>query len=160
MRALTLVLALLLVSTFAVAQELPSDVFAVGVHWNQNATPQIGGGAKYMKRVTDIGTYQINYIDIYSKTVVPFTVAVTFMPGLAQKVFTIAGAPVMLSSAVGPAAGASEAGYAWTSGAFGIVSIGSKGWRLIPEVRWTKSNISSAEQTTNIFAGLSIAWGK
>ena len=76
------------------------------------------------------------------------------------KTFVIDNVPVFLTTAIGPAAGDSNAGYAWTNGIFGVIPIGKKGWRISPEVRWTKTNISTPQQTTNIFAGLSIGWGK
>ena len=153
-------IACLLLPSMAKAQDLPADIYLVGANWNQNATPQIGGGIRYLHRLTDAGMYNVEFLDVYSKTLQPFTVAFSFMPGIAQKTFVIDNVPVFLTTAIGPAAGDSNAGYAWTNGIFGVIPIGKKGWRISPEVRWTKTNISTPQQTTNIFAGLSIGWGK
>jgi hypothetical protein len=150
----------LILPCVARAQELPADIYLVGANWNQNSTPQVGGGIRYLHRLTDAGMYNVEFMDVYSKTLQPFTVAFSFMPGIAQKTFVIDKVPIFLTTAIGPAAGDSNAGYAWTNGIFGVIPIGKKGSRISPEVRWTKTNISTPQQTTNIFAGLSIGWGK
>ena len=42
---------------------------------DQNSTPQVGGGIRYLHRLTDSGMYNVEFLDVYSKTLQPFTVA-------------------------------------------------------------------------------------
>ena len=80
------------------------------------------------------------------------------MPGIAQKTFVIDSVPV-LTTAIGPAAGDSSAGYAWNNGIFGVVPIGKKGWRISPKVRWTKSQHFDSAADHLYLLGL-YGWGK
>jgi len=130
------------------------DLVGGGIAWNQYAAPQIGGNLFYAHRIGET-TYNFNLVDVVSKTVKPFTVAVSITPGLAQQILNLNGKRIYILSTAGVAAGGQNLGFAWSAGGCAIIPIG-RGWSIMPNVRALKSVLSDYQA----IYGIAVGWGK
>ena len=148
------------------APEFPDNLAALGVSWNQYTSPQIGGSIMQQNTLNSSGTVNINFVDFWSTSYHPFTVAASFAPGIGQKVLKLGDVPIFAGTAIGPAASGISAGYAWTNSMWGLIRVNkSKNWYVIPYVRYIKSNVRDSskaldDQPIKFFGGISIGFGK
>lgn len=135
-----------------------TNIYAAGVSWNQNATPQIAGTGLYA-RIVDAatGTYAFTALDTLPASVKPFTVTTNIGAGVAQKVFSIGKAQVFIPTAAGISFNGSNTGWQWNGGA--LVSIPVKGsFRVMPVARFLKSSVSGGSSYQPII-GVLFGWG-
>lgn len=135
-----------------------SNIYAAGVSWNQNATPQIAGTGLYARIVdASTGTYAFTALDALPASVKPFTVSTNIGAGIAQKVFSIGKAQVFIPTAAGISFNGSNTGWQWNGGA--LVSIPVKGsFRVMPVARFLKSSVSGGSSYQPII-GVLFGWG-
>lgn len=167
-----MVMAFATLPVFAQGSTEVKDFVAAGVNWNQYAAPQVNGSLMYARNISG-GTYSFTMMDIFSKTMQPFTVTTSITTGVGQHIKDIGIVRIYGLTTIGVAAGgavsssdvpAAESskedkatvGWAWTGGFALPIPIGKKGWCLMPTVRFIKSSFSDFQ---GIY-GVSIGWGK
>lgn len=142
-KALILVCLLALCVHPAIAQDSAPNIYAAGVSFNSNASPQVGGTGLYARVVSDsAGTYALGVIDVLPNTLKPLTVTTIVSPGVAQRVATVGKITLYSLTSAGFSYNADHAGWGWTAG--GAASVPLKGkWRAFPNVRVAKSSVSN-----------------
>ena len=125
----------------------PTNLYSFGMSWNQSASAtvaqQFAGTAMYARKQTEAGTYAFTALDIVPTAVNPITVTNQTSVGIAQRVLTVGGWKIYGTAAAGPSWTGSNSGWAWLAGGMASRSIGSKGWRIMPNIRTIKSSVSN-----------------
>lgn len=138
----TLLLAVFALSLCAVAQEAPTNIYAAGVSFNNDAAPSIAGTGLYARKAGDAGTYIFTVVDALPNTLKPFTVTTDFSAGVAQKAFMIGKVPIYIPTAAGVSYHGENMGWAWSTGLLGSIKF-KNNWRVFPNVRIVKSSVSN-----------------
>ncbi len=159
-----IVLALLLLSaTVLFAQDTTttqlSDIYAGGVSYNVSGSPSLAGTGLYAHRVADSGTYAFTVVDAVPTSVKPVTVTTNFGVGVAQKVFTVGKIPIYIPTAAGASYTGTNTGWAWSTGAMGVIKLKDSGYFLAPSVRLLKSSVSNGDGYQPIVTVM-FGWGK
>jgi hypothetical protein len=149
---------LFFVTYAALAQTPIKNIYAVGSSYNFNATPNIAGTALYAHYITSPGTYAFTVIDVLPTNIKPLTVTNNIGAGLAQKMFTIGKASLIMPTTAGISWSGTNTGWQWTGGTAVIISLKSN-FYLIPTVRFLKSSVSGGSGYQPIL-GLLVGWGK
>ena len=157
--ALLCVAAVLCLSVPSRAQDI-TNLYAAGVSYNPGASQQVAGSALYAHEVNTSGTYAFTHLDVLPNSVHPFTVNTNIGVGVAQKIATIAGAPIFVPTAAGISFNGQNTGWAWTTGAAVPIKIQkSKSWYVVPTVRVLKSSVSGGSGYQPII-GVLFGWGQ
>lgn len=161
----SVVCAALACATLAVPHAAPaqsiSNLYAVGVSGSPGASPALAGTALYAHQISADsapGMYAFTVMDILPASAKPFTVTTNVGAGIAQKIATIDGLPVLIPTTAGISLTGTNTGWAWTTGA--AVPFRAKAgsnWYLVPSVRVLKSSVGGGGYQP-IF-GLLIGWG-
>lgn len=156
---LAVVVCFFAVGALAQSDSLPSNIYAAGISFNNDASPRIAGTGLYSRLLSDgSGTYAFTVVDALPASRNPFTVNTNFSFGVAQKVFAIGKTPVFVPTAAGVSYNGTNTGWAWSTGA--LVPIKLKGnWRLFPNVRIVKSSVSNGSGYQPI-GGILIGWAQ
>ena len=139
------------------AQTAPSNIYAAGASWNQNASPQIAGSALYARAVSD-STYAFTVVDVLPTTMKPITVTTQFGAGVAQKVLTINSVRIYVPTSAGVSYNGQNTGWAWSTGGMAVATV-SGNWRIMPNVRVVKSSVSNGTGY-QLIAGVMFGWGQ
>lgn len=138
---------------------LPANVYAMGVSYNQGASPSIAGTGLYAHLISDgSGTYAFTVVDALPASVKPFTVSTNIGGGIAQKVFTIGKVPVLIPTSAGISFTGGNTGWSWSTGVLASIKISSN-VRLLPNVRVQKSSVSGGAGYQPI-VGLMFGWSQ
>lgn len=145
--------------TPAAPATLPSNVYAVGVSYNQGASPSIAGTGLYAHLISDgSGTYAFTVVDALPASVKPFTVNTNVGAGIAQKLFTVGKVPVLIPTAAGISFNGTNTGWSWSTGVLASIKVNGQ-LRIMPNVRVQKSSVSVGAGYQPI-AGILIGWGQ
>lgn len=160
-RLLFIVLAICMLAMSAFTQTVPqsteiTNLYAVGVSYNQGAAPAISGTGLWAHKVNDSGTYSFTVVDAVSGNTKPFTVNTNFSAGVAQKVLTIGKVPIFVPTSAGISFTGTNTGWVWTTGALASIPFKSS-YRICPNVRLIKSSIGNGYQPV---VGVLIGWGQ
>ena len=120
-----------------------TNIYAVGVSYNQGSSPAVAGTALWAHSVSDSGTFAFTVVDILPLGYHPFAVTTNVGVGVAQKLFTVHGLDVYGSGSAGLSVNGSNTGWAWTSGALIDVPVKGGKYHLMPNVRLLKSSIGN-----------------
>jgi hypothetical protein len=130
---------------------LPPDFFAAGANFNQQLTPPISGWALYAKPATE-NNYIFSFADVTSKTLKPFTVSITLMPGVARRLGRYAGVDLFIAGNVGGAFGGDNAGLAYSGAGAGVFRV-YKDWCGVVPVRVLKTTIGDLQLVIGLGIG-------
>jgi hypothetical protein len=151
-------------SALAVAQTPPpysipvKNLYAAGVSYNVNAKPSISGTTMYGHLITAPGTYGFVVMDVLPNTTKPFTVTSNIGAGVAQKMFSIGRASLIMPTTAGVSWTGSNTGWQWTGGLAVPIYLKSNLF-LVPTFRYIKSSVSNGTGYQPII-GLAIGFGK
>ncbi len=134
------------------------NLYAAGASWNGAASPSVAGSALYAHLLTD-GTYAFTHVDAVPASVKPFTVTTNIGAGVAQKVASLGKYNVYVPAAAGVSFNGANTGWEWNTGAAIAIPIGTKGYSLVPTLRFLRSNVSGGAGVQPII-GLLVGWGK
>jgi hypothetical protein len=134
------------------------NLYAVGASWNGAAAPSVAGSALYAHLLSN-GTYAFTHIDAVPASVKPFTVTTNIGAGVAQKVATIGRLDIYVPAAAGVSFNGANAGWQWNTGVATAIAIGTKGYYVVPTVRFLQSNVSGGSGVQPI-VGVLFGWGK
>ena len=153
---LSILLMALAVACFA-QDAAPSNIYAGGISWNQNASPQIAGTGLYARKVSD-STYAFTSVDVLPTTLKPFSVTTQFGAGVAQKVLTINNVRIYVPTSAGVSYNGSNTGWAWSTGGMAVLTVKGN-WRAMPNVRVVKSSVSN-NTGYQLIVGALFGWGQ
>jgi hypothetical protein len=134
------------------------NIYAAGASWNGAGSASVAGSVLYAHLLAD-GTYAFTHIDAVPASVKPFTVTTNIGAGVAQKIATIGKYNVYVPAAAGISFSGANAGWQWNTGAAVAIPFGTKGYFLMPTVRFLQSNVSGGAGVQPII-GLLFGWGK
>lgn len=137
-------------------QPTPSNFGAAGISYLAGGS--VAGTGLYAHQLS-AGMYAFTVVDaVPSVGLKPFTVNTQPAVGIAQRVFSIAGVPVFVPTAAGVSFNGSNTGWAWSTGALGIVPLKADSpWKILPSARLVKSSISGSGY--QVIVGIAIGWG-
>lgn len=159
-RLLLAVVAVLSFAGLACGQSAPvKNIYAVGVSYNQSATPSVAGSALYARSVDSVGTYAFTSVDLLPTSSKPFTVTTNVSAGVAQKAFSIGKIPIYVPATAGLSFSGSNSGWAYSTGALASIKLGKSNFRLFPSIRVLRSNVSNGSGLQPV-VGLSFGWGQ
>ena len=148
----TTVLLILLVIPLVFGQTLPPpatdpvNLYAVGGSWNQSASSvtsqQYAATVMYARSQTERGTYAFTALDLVPTSVAPITLTTQTSVGIAQRVLAVGGWNIYATAASGPSWTGTNTGWAWIAGGMASKAIGTKGWRIMPNIRTIKSSVN------------------
>jgi len=171
MTTLSILMLVMLLTLPLSAQEpadLPDQIFGAGMSWATYTPPQLSGNMLYAKRmIEETATYSFTFVDVISSEESDYFVSPVFTTGIAQKLPDFTKLPIYAVGSIGiltggsAAEGKDTASFAYTYGfavplKFPLFGLGSKGWKIIPNVRGVDSLITDPQP---IF-GCLIAWGR
>lgn len=133
-----------------------SNVAAVGVSVNPGGSPQVAGTGLWARLVNGEGTYAFTVVDALPTSIKPFTVTTNISAGVAQRIFTINGVDILVPTAAGISWTGSNTGWAWSTG--GMAAFRYKQARILPNIRFLKSSVSSGTGY-QVVAGVLFGWG-
>lgn len=134
-----------------------TNLYAVGVSYNNGGTPNISGTGLWAHKVSDAGTYAFTVVDAITTSKKPFTVQTNFGVGVAQKALTIGKVPIYIPTSAGVSYSGGNTGWAWSTGA--LASIPFKGqYRLCPNIRLIKSSVGQSGYQPVV--GFLVGWGQ
>lgn len=133
-----------------------TNIYGVGVSYNQGANPSISGTGLYAHTLNDSGTYVFSVIDILPNTLTPFTVSTNLGAGVAQKVLTTGTVSYYLPTTAGISITGANTGWAWTAGGMAVIPVKSNLY-LMPTVRVLKSSVTNGTGYQPI-VGLLLGW--
>ncbi len=140
---------------------LPSNIYAAGLSGNPGASPAIAGTGMYARLVSPgSSTYAFTVMDILPQSTAPFTVSTNIGIGVAQRITSVTIAGRVITLYVPTSAGltvGNATGWNWSGG--GLLDVPLKnGWRLIPNVRFVKSNVANSGY--QLIGGVMFGWGQ
>jgi hypothetical protein len=151
--ALIVLVAMCFVAPSSYAAEY-GEVVGAGVSFNQYSNPRLDGNLLYAHRISD-GLYSFNLIDFVQVSSKPFTVGVSFTPGVAKRIMTFNQIPVYATVNVGAMmGGTTNFGYSFSSGMAGTIGLG-KSLMLMPNFRIMKGSLVD----TQYIYGVMLNWG-
>lgn len=136
----------------------PSDYVAAGVHWNQFASPQIGGLAAYGHKIAGdtAPTYSFTAIEFLSVQARPFRVGTLTQTGVAQYLKSIADFQIYGLAMAGALTSASttgtNVGFAGSTGGLATRAIG-KGWSVGPYLLFTQPTNADRQWAIGVIIG-------
>jgi len=160
-RLYVLGLLILLSASPVSAQTPPADVVGAGAHWNQFASPQLGGLLFFAHRMFNDAspTYSFTAIEFVSVQKQPFRIGTLLQSGIAQHVKQIGpwrlygiGMAGALTSATSTD---SNVGFAGSYGTAAFAPIG-KGWAVGPYLLFTEAKSGERQWA----AGMIFSWGR
>jgi hypothetical protein len=149
---------LVIITSPIIAQTPILNFYGAGGSYNFNAQPNIAGTALYAHYITSPGTYAFTVIDVLPNTVKPFTVTSNIGAGLAQKIFTIGKASLIMPTTAGISWSGTNTGWQWTGGGGVMVQV-KDSFYVMPTVRFLKSSISDGSGYEPVL-GVLFCWGK
>ena len=143
---------------------LPTNVYALGVSYNNGASPAVAGTAVYSRLANaSSGTYGFTVIDILPVTLKPAVVTTNIGVGVSQKVLTIAGLNVFIPVSTGLTVTGTNTGWNWTGGGLVDYTIKKAGvptnYHVEPNVRFVKSTVNGGTGY-QLIGGLLFAFGQ
>jgi hypothetical protein len=141
----------------APAPSLPQNFYALGVSYNNGASPAVAGTGLYARLVTPT-TYAFGVYDALPATVKPFTVTSNFGGGIAQKIFSVGTVDFYIPTSAGISFSGSNTGWQWTTGVLAPIKVKGN-FRICPTVRIIKSSVSGGTGYQPIGTIL-VGWGK
>jgi hypothetical protein len=136
-----------------------TNLYALGVSYNQGAAPAVAGTALYARLVAGSSTYAFTLIDVLPSATKPYTVSTNIGAGIAQQVATIDGVAIFVPTAAGISLTGTNAGWSWSTGAMAVVKLPKPGFYLLPSVRLLKSSVSGGTGYQPVI-GIDFGWGQ
>ena len=133
---------------------------AVGVSYQPAG--KVAGTGLYARLFVG-GTYAFTVVDAVPQTSQkPYNVATSYGAGVAQKLFTLKvgsmDVPIFVPTSAGISHSGDATGWAWSTGGLAVIPLGKDtAWRLMPNVRVLKSNVSG--DGYGVVAGVLVGWG-
>ena len=143
---------------------LPTNMYAFGLSYNNGAKPSIAGTASYSRLVSaSLGTYAFTILDILPVSFSPSVVTTNLGVGVAQKVLTINGVNFFIPVSTGLTVTGPNTGWNWTGGGLADYNVKKAGvptnWHIQPNVRFVRASVNNVAQYQLIFGG-QLAWGQ
>lgn len=136
-----------------IAAVASSSFLAAGIDYNQSVHPNISALIAYAHPLAT-GLYEFTVLDITSKSVHPFTTAISTTTGLAQLLRSVGSAKIYIAGTIGVASGGTSTALSWSSGGFMTIPVGKL--FLIPNIRMLAGSVTKQQMV----AGLALGWGK
>ena len=161
MKNLFVFICLLFVLALPLAAQDQTNIYAVGVSYNNGASPAIAGTGLYAHLVdSNTSTYMFTVVDALPINLKPFTVSTNFGAGIAQKIATIGKVPFYIPTSAGISYNGTNTGWAWSTGVVAAIKIKANGnLRLMPNVRIVKSSVSNNAGYQPV-VGFLVGWGQ
>lgn len=135
-----------------------SNIYMGGVSGSIGANPPVAGTFLYGRRINSVGTYAFSIVDALPSTSKPFSVTTNIGVGVAQKVATIAGVPILVPTDLAVSYTGTATGYSYTTGAGAVFRVKATDWYVMPTVRILKSNVSGGGYQPIV--GVLFGWGQ
>ena len=151
----------LLLSAVLQAQNPPADVVGASAHWNQFASPQVGGLLFYAHRIFNDAspTYSFSAVEFISVQKSPFRVGTLLQSGVAQYIKAVGPWRIYGLGMAGAVTSAtstdSTVGFAGSYGTVAFAPVG-KGWALGPYLLITEQKTGDRQWA----AGVILSWGR
>jgi hypothetical protein len=130
----------------SVKAEEYQTIVGAGMSYNQyNSDNPVDGNLLFANKI-GAGTYNFNLADVITLTRKPYTIALSFTPGLARRLMTF-NVGVMTG-------GTTNVGYSFSSGMTGVIGLG-KGFMAMPNFRVLKGSLVD----TQYIFGMLFSWG-
>lgn len=135
-----------------------SNLYGLGVSYNNGGSPSIAATALYAHAANTVGTYAFGVMDVIPTSYKPFTVTTSVGAGVAQKVATIGSVPIFIPAATGITFTGTNTSWTWNTGAIAVVQIKPSIYAL-PMVRIAKITVGNNTAYQPI-VGVLFGWGK
>jgi hypothetical protein len=162
--------------TVPVAPTLPSNVYGLGVSYNNGAKPSMSGTLTYSHLLSsgsgatgpcaNIVTlcYGYTVLDILPQSFNPSVITTNIGVGVAQKALTISGVNFFIPASVGPTITGSNVGWNWTGGVLADYNVKKNGnatsWHIEPNVRFVNATVNGVSNGYQLIFGAQIAFAQ